>query len=71
MATKKIIEPKINAELLRRMQEIYREYTGQQVADVIGYIRARIEREEEELFLEQEIERLTARLAASRQEAIE
>lgn len=66
MATKKIVEPKIDAELLKIMQSVYSRYTGQQVSDVIGYIRACIEREQEELFLEQEIERLTEKLAASR-----
>jgi hypothetical protein len=61
MATK-INEPRLDPVLLKIMQDVYTRYTGQQVADVIGYIRTCIEAEREQLFLEQEIERLTAKL---------
>jgi len=61
MATKQT-EPKLDPVLLKLMQDIYSKYTGQQVADVIAYIRACIEREREAEFIEQEIERLTAKL---------
>jgi hypothetical protein len=59
MATKRTTEPKINAALLKTMQGIYAEYTGQEIADVIGYIRDCIEREQELALVEQEIDRLT------------
>ena len=64
MVTKKIVEPKIDPDLLRTMHSVYDQYTGQQVADVIAYIRQCIEQEREQLFLEQEIERLTQKLKA-------
>ena len=62
MTTRKTHEPEIHPDLLRTMQAVYDQYTGQQVADVIAYIRQSIENEREQLFLEQEIERLTLKL---------
>lgn len=61
MATKQT-EPKIDPALLKIMQDVYSQYTGQQVSDVIAYIRACIEREIEIEFVEQEILRLTEKL---------
>ena len=61
MATK-IKEPKINPALLKIMQGVYAEYTGEQISDVIAYIRASIEREQEIEFVRQEILRLTEKL---------
>lgn len=68
MPAKTKSEPEINPDLLKIMQSVYAEYTGQQIADVIAYIRQCYLREQEELFLEQEIERLTAKLALHRSE---
>ena len=62
MATKPT-ETRLDPELLKIMQDVYARYTGQQITDVIGYIRQCIELEREQVLLQQEIERMTARLA--------
>ena len=65
MATKPT-ETRLDPELLKIMQDVYARYTGQQITDVIGYIRQCIELEREQVLLQQEIERMTARLAEIR-----
>ena len=62
MATKPT-ETRLDPQLLKIMQDVYARYTGQQITDVIGYIRQCIELEREQVLLQQEIERMTARLA--------
>lgn len=64
-STKKApVEPVIDLKLYQKMREIYQEYTGQQVADVVARIRREIETEREAASLDRDIERLVARRQA-------
>ena len=54
-------EVQINEALLLKMREIYREYTGEQIAAVIGKIRKEIEAERELNGILADIDRLQAR----------
>lgn len=54
-------EIQINETLLLKMREIYQEYTGDQIAAVIGKIRKEIEAERELNGILADIDRLEAR----------
>ena len=60
-AKKAIVEPVINEKLYQIMSQVYQEYTGQQVADVVAKIRREIEAQKEADALDAEVSRLLAR----------
>lgn len=54
-------EPQVNTRLLTLMRQIYREYTGQEVAAVVAQVRRELTAQQEEQELDNEIERLVAK----------
>lgn len=65
MATKPthFTQMKPNARLLEQMRSIYSDYTTDEIACVIAYIRKEIEAEREEAAIDDEIAQLQARKA--------
>jgi KaiC/GvpD/RAD55 family RecA-like ATPase len=57
------MEIALNKELLTIMEQVYANYTGQEVAQCIAHIRIRLNRQRERQQLEQDIATLKLRLS--------
>lgn len=62
MTKKTSTTTEINPECLADVRQLYHEFTGSQIAQCIGVIRAEIEAMKEQAEIEQQIQDLTARL---------
>jgi hypothetical protein len=63
LATKKIKEPVVDAELLTQLRGLYARYTGQQIADCVAVIRKELDAAKEQERLLSEIAKLTLQLS--------